>query len=562
LPKLSAADIHSRSFLELQAKVAQAVSGISGLSVVAGSNRETDDPLSSLTDIRTVMRSEHAPEKAQAHVRGQVDLAALALRYHNQRQHAAARPTEPKAANIFDALETIRLEAVGGESMAGVRSNIAARHEAHCELQGYARYSDEADEPPLADIVAMLAREALTGEAPPQPIEKLVALWRPLLEKKLAASLPAMRRALHQQAAFAAATRQFLTDMDLLESAPAQPSQPDADSDTDHQDAQGQRDDTPYESHEDSDGMEPLPSDETIASDDVDGQRMQRADEIDDGNEQQELEGAMTPEYGHNQADQFAEHASRYHAYSVAHDEIIAAEALASHEELQRLHEKLQENIQKYHTISSRLAARLQRLLMAQQTRQWIYEQEDGMIDNARLARIVARPDMTDIYKREQESNFRDTVVTLLIDNSGSMRGRPITVAATCADILARTLERCGVKVEVLGFTTRAWKGGQSREAWLNAGKPAMPGRLNDLRHIIYKAADEPWRRAKRNLGLMMREGLLKENIDGEALEWAHSRLLARPEQRRILMVISDGAPVDDSHLIRQCGRLPGYAFT
>jgi cobaltochelatase CobT len=186
---------------------------------------------------------------------------------------------------------------------------------------------------------------------------------------------------------------------------------------------------------------------------------------------------------------------------------------------------------------------------MAQQTRAWEFDLEEGMLDAGRLARVIVNPMQSLSYKHERDTEFRDTVVTLLIDNSGSMRGRPITVAAMCGDILARTLERCAVKVEVLGFTTRAWKGGQSRDRWVQDGKPRNPGRLNDLRHIIYKSADAPWRRARKNLGLMLREGLLKENIDGEALLWAYRRLMARPEHRRILMVISDGAPVDDSTL-------------
>jgi cobaltochelatase CobT len=197
--------------------------------------------------------------------------------------------------------------------------------------------------------------------------------------------------------------------------------------------------------------------------------------------------------------------------------------------------------------VVTRLANRLQRRLMAQQARSWDFDQEEGLLDAARLARVVVSPGHSLSYKIERDTEFRDTVVSLLIDNSGSMRGRPIAIAAICGDILARTLERCGVSTEILGFTTRGWKGGQSREAWLTDGRPPNPGRLNDLRHIVYKRADEPYRRSRRNLGLMMREGLLKENIDGEALLWAHNRLVARPEERRILMVISDGAPVDDS---------------
>ena len=238
-----------------------------------------------------------------------------------------------------------------------------------------------------------------------------------------------------------------------------------------------------------------------------------------------------------------------YRIYTVRFDEVVKAEDLCDAEELDRLRSFLDKQLLHLQHVVTRLANRLQRRLMAQQNRAWEFDQEEGLLDTARLPRVVIDPMHPLSFKRETDTTFRDTVVTLLLDNSGSMRGRPITVAATCADILARTLERCGVKVEILGFTTRAWKGGQSRERWLADGKPPHPGRLNDLRHIVYKAADSPWRRARRNLGLMMREGLLKENIDGEALAWAHARLLARPEARRILMMISDGAPVDDSTL-------------
>ena len=238
-----------------------------------------------------------------------------------------------------------------------------------------------------------------------------------------------------------------------------------------------------------------------------------------------------------------------YKVYCNTFDEIVEADDLCDAEELTRLRAYLDKQLANLQGVVARLANRLQRRLMAQQNRSWDFDIEEGILDTAKLMRVIIDPMHPLSFKVEKDTQFRDTVVTLLLDNSGSMRGRPITVAATCADILARTLERCGVKTEILGFTTRAWKGGQSREKWLGGGKPANPGRLNDLRHIIYKAADEPWRRARRNLGLMMREGLLKENIDGEALIWAHNRLLGRPEQRRILMVISDGAPVDDSTL-------------
>ena len=235
-----------------------------------------------------------------------------------------------------------------------------------------------------------------------------------------------------------------------------------------------------------------------------------------------------------------------YKAFSTRFDEIVDAADLCDPDELQRLREYLDKQLQNLSSVVARLANRLQRRLMAQQNRSWEFDLEEGVLDSARLSRVIINSQQPLSFKREKDMAFRDTVVTLLLDNSGSMRGARITVAATCGDILARTLERCGVKVEILGFTTRAWKGGQSREAWLQAGKPANPGRLNDLRHLIYKAADAPWRRARKNLGLMMREGLLKENIDGEALDWAHQRLLGRAETRKILMMISDGAPVDD----------------
>jgi cobaltochelatase CobT len=236
-----------------------------------------------------------------------------------------------------------------------------------------------------------------------------------------------------------------------------------------------------------------------------------------------------------------------YKVFTQKYDEIVKAAELCPPDELDQLRALLDKQLENLAGAVARLANKLQRRLMAKQNRSWQFDLEEGLLDTARLTRVVTDPLQALSFKVENDTEFRDTVVTLLIDNSGSMRGRPITIAAICGDILARTLERCGVKVEILGFTTRAWKGGKSREAWLEANRPPNPGRVNDIRHIIYKAADEPWRHARRNLGLMMREGLLKENIDGEALEWARKRLMARPEQRRIMMVISDGAPVDDS---------------
>ncbi|MEQ1705755.1 MAG: hypothetical protein ABL867_07275, partial [Rickettsiales bacterium] len=238
-----------------------------------------------------------------------------------------------------------------------------------------------------------------------------------------------------------------------------------------------------------------------------------------------------------------------YHAYTKNFDEIITANQLATLTELESLRSQLDQKLMQFQTVTARLANRLQRLLLGKQARTWLFDEDDGMIDSRKLSRVITQPDYDQVYKREKDTDFRDTVVTLLIDNSGSMRGRPITIAALSADIISRTLDRCGVKVEILGFTTKEWKGGLAYKNWVNEGKPAHPGRLNDLRHIIYKPADVSWRKSRKNIGLMLKDGLLKENIDGEAILWACDRLLARPEQRRILMVISDGAPVDDSTL-------------
>ena len=290
-------------------------------------------------------------------------------------------------------------------------------------------------------------------------------------------------------------------------------------------------------------------ADQDFTTDETDDQRDDgAADRLD--RESDMPEGLRRPEpWRPNQSVLENPEAFGYKVFTRAYDEIVGAEELCDADELERLRAFLDKQLQALHGAVARLANRLQRRLLAQQNRGWDFDLDEGMIDAARLARVIVDPMHPLTFKQERETEFRDTVVTLLLDNSGSMRGRPIMVAACSADILARTLERCGVKVEILGFTTRAWKGGHAREQWLNAGKPAFPGRLNDLRHIVYKSADAPWRRSRRNLGLMMREGLLKENIDGEALAWAHNRLLARPEQRRILMMISDGAPVDDSTL-------------
>ncbi len=455
-------------------------------------------------------------------VRGHADSIALKLACHDPKVHRKLMPGNPQARGVFEAVEQARVEAIGARRMSGVAKNLTAMLDDHFHRGKFDEITDRADAP-LSDALAMLVRERLTGLAPPAAAKKMVDLWRPVLEDKIGTRLDKLTKVTEDQARFGDLVHDLLSALDLGDDRNA------------------------------DDAAQEMSADQAQAStDDMSESAMESAqastsDTFDDG----ELGDDETPGEATRPNSRGANEprGPEYHAFAPKFDEVIAAEDLCDHDELERLRSYLDKQLAHLQGIVARLANRLQRRLMAQQNRAWEFDLEEGILDPARLSRVVTDPYHPLSFMHEKEATFRDTVVTLLLDNSGSMRGRPITVAATCADILARTLERCGVKVEILGFTTRAWKGGQSREAWLAAGKPANPGRLNDLRHIIYKSADAPWRRSRKNLGLMMREGLLKENIDGEALDWAHKRLLGRPEQRRILMMISDGAPVDDSTL-------------
>jgi len=481
-------------------------------------------------------------------VRGHADSIALKLACHDPKVHRKLMPGNPQARGVFEAVEQARVEALGSRRMAGVAKNLTAMLDDHFHRGKFDEITDRADAP-LSDALAMLVRERLTGLAPPAAARKMVDLWRPLLEDKIGARLDRLDRLAEDQAKFGDAVHDLLSALELGDDRDAE-----ADDDENQDDNRdGENDQSGAEGSPDSDAAQEMSADQAQAtSDEMSESAMESAqastsDTFDDG----ELGDDETPGEATRPNSKHANEprGPEYHAFAPKFDEVIAAEDLCDHDELERLRSYLDKQLAHLQGIVARLANRLQRRLMAQQNRAWEFDLEEGVLDPARLSRVVTDPYHPLSFMNEKEATFRDTVVTLLLDNSGSMRGRPITVAATCADILARTLERCGVKVEILGFTTRAWKGGQSREAWLAAGKPPNPGRLNDLRHIIYKSADAPWRRARKNLGLMMREGLLKENIDGEALDWAHKRLLGRSEQRKILMMISDGAPVDDSTL-------------
>jgi len=482
------------------------------------------------------------PAEEAAQLRGAADSVALRLRYHDDGVHNKRVPNGPLARAVFDAVEQARVEALGARRMAGVAANLEAMLDEQYRRQGFERIT-ERTESTMAEAVRLLTREALTKERPPHSARRVVDLWRPWLEGRIGKDFAELDRAILDQDAYARATRRLLQDLEI-----------DLGEAEDSSETEEQQGGEEAEGENQSEGegatagaqeaMEGSPADGAAedaqdAAEAGDGEMMPGSSDDDPGRPGRP--GQMPR--GRN------DDTAVYRAFSVAADEVVEADQLCDTDELSRLRHLLDQQLAHLQSVIARLANRLQRKLMAKQTRAWEFDLDEGLLDAARLSRVVANPILPLAYKRERETDFRDTVVTLLIDNSGSMRGRPITVAAMSADILARTLERCAVKVEILGFTTRAWKGGQSRERWIAAGKPPNPGRLNDLRHIIYKPADAPWRRARRSLGLMLREGILKENIDGEALIWAHDRLRARSEQRRILMVISDGAPVDDSTL-------------
>ncbi|MCB1549474.1 MAG: cobaltochelatase subunit CobT [Hyphomicrobiaceae bacterium] len=480
-------------------------------------------------------------------IRGWADSLALRAACHDAKLHSKLAPSAGAARTVFEACERARIEALGTQRMPGMGKNLTAKVEDHYSHGRFAEVTDRKDAP-LDEALALMLRERLTGQAPPESARALVDVWKPWVEERGVKMLERLESLAGDQASFGRAMRDLLQALDLSEEL-AEGQEEESDSDDQEQQEGG---DSDTEDSADSEKSEEAPSDDQRGEgEEGDEQETTEAGETDDFDADSEgMEDADSQEpWRPNMSVLDSPEAFGYKVFTTNYDEEISAEDLSTPDELERLRSFLDKELRNLASAVARLANKLQRKLMAQQNRAWSFDLEEGMLDVARLPRIIIDPMYPLSFKREQDTTFRDTVVTLLLDNSGSMRGRPIMVAACCADILARTLERCGVKVEILGFTTRAWKGGQSREAWLAAGKPLSPGRLNDLRHIVYKPADAPWRRSKRNLALMMREGLLKENIDGEALAWAHKRLLGRPEQRRILMMISDGAPVDDSTL-------------
>ncbi len=507
-----------------------------------------DAPAQSGKNFRVPMPGRSLPREQVAEARGFADGMALRLRHHNDAVHAANRPGDPTAGAVFDAIEAARIEALGAKAMTGVRANLSHALEMRMRSDPIAR-AQAVDEVPLSSAIGLLVRERLTGDAPPEVAASGLDMVRGWIEDKAGPDLDALGLAIDDQAAFAALAQKLLADLELVNAADEfDPNEEGSDEDSDQDDGSDQSQEEGEEGDSQAQMEARAEAGEGEAEEGTEQEIESDADMEADGEPGDEGEEGMMPVRPNRPLSDMPP-SFDYKAWTEQFDEVIAATDLCDEDELARLRAYLDQQLVHLQGAVTKLANRLQRRLMAQQNRSWDFDQEEGILDAARLARIVTQPGHSLSYKVERDTEFRDTVVTLLIDNSGSMRGRPISIAAISADIMARTLERCGVKTEILGFTTRAWKGGQSREAWLAAGRPVSPGRLNDLRHILYKAADEPWRRAKKSLGLMMREGLLKENIDGEALLWAHNRLIERPEERKILMVISDGAPVDDSTL-------------
>ena len=499
-------------------------------------------------DFRLPEPSERLGPSEIAKLRGLADAEALKIRFHDQKLHDSFAPQGENARQVFDTIEQVRCEGLGAKQMLGVAKNLKSAVKNRC-LEAGLFDSETTEDASLASVLSLIVRERLTGEAPPAEALSAVGLMKAGIEQMAGKNLDKLAALIEDQDGYQKISQQIMVDLNILQDA----------SELDDQ-----------QSEDDSAGEGGDEDDQQGEGGDQQDQDSQSQEETEDGENQEFLEGEQSLDTEFSDEDDLPVNdapqenampwrpnhplsefnsAAFYKIFTQEFDEVISAEDLCDNEELTRLRQMLDQQLFHLQSVVTKLANRLQRKLMAQQNRSWEFDLEEGLLDQAKLSRVVTNPSQQLSFKMEHDIEFRDTVVTLLIDNSGSMRGRPISIAAISADILARTLERCGVKVEILGFTTKAWKGGSSREKWLSAGKPKMPGRLNDLRHIIYKTADEPWRRARKKLGLMMREGLLKENVDGESLLWAHDRLLARPEERRILMVISDGAPVDDSTL-------------
>jgi cobaltochelatase CobT len=508
------------------------------IEVIFGNNSTSSDEKIILPEINNVFDLDNI-----ASIRGAADNEALIYKYRNNDTYSEFLPNKEKNKKIYESLENTRIQILGSKYMRGVKSNLLSLYEKNCNEKNYSNVTSQSDLE-IEHALEIYLKKKIDTNIVPKSASHALSYWSKWLDSKVGTSIDDLLENVDNQEKFAKLANKLISDLKLYDTNENKDESEDDNKgqqteeldnpDIDETESQSSMSDNDMENTE-----EEVQSEESELPVDENNEEMQ--DLEDDGSEN------VKPQYKESKSVETI--LSEYMVYSNKYDEIITAQDLCEDEELNRLRKYLDQQLKSFQTIISRLANRLQRKLLAKQNRSWEFNIEEGLLDTSRLTRVITDPFYSLSFKKEKDTDFKDTVVSLLIDNSGSMRGRPITVAAMSADILARTLEKCGVKVEILGFTTKAWKGGKSRESWMQNNKPPSPGRLNDLRHIIYKAADEPWRRSKKNLGLMMREGLLKENIDGEALLWAHKRLQNRYEARKILMVISDGAPVDDSTL-------------
>ncbi|MAJ15354.1 MAG: cobaltochelatase subunit CobT [SAR116 cluster bacterium] len=484
--------------------------------------------------------------------RGESDKISLKLQYHDNQIHSKLKPTSDLASIIFNLAEDTRIESIGSKKFIGIKDNLQNLIEKKFESNLIAPPGSD-DTTSFINAMHLYLRKKLSDSSNPEKSEKTMSVWEPWLEKRVGAFISKLSDNIENQEIFAKNMNYLLTAI-KSELGDLDDSNNDSDDDSDENSMDEENSDdenntSQGESEEENeDGIETGIDENTEST----AGENEVSDEDLENNEGEGNEELISKQQ--NNKNQLDNKSDGYKIFTNKYDEIINAIDLCDGDELLRLRKTLDKQLENLQGAVARLANKLQRKLQARQNRTWEFDLEEGMLDAAKLARVVSNPMFPLSYKIEKDTKFKDTIVSILIDNSGSMRGRPITIAAISADILARTLERCGVKVEILGFTTKAWKGGQSREQWINQGKVTNPGRLNDLRHIIYKSADAPWRRSKNSLGLMLREGILKENIDGEALIWAHDRIYYRYEERKILMVISDGAPVDDTTLSANSG--------
>ena len=475
--------------------------------------------------------------------RGIGDEIALKIKYHDEGLHHRNTPSSGPAQELFQWVEDARVASIGTLRMEGVAKNLDANLDSLCKQAAFDQITAQT-EAPLGIAVGLIVRQKLTGRPLPASAENVAQFWRDYVESNAGNDIDALRISLNDQQEFARKCRDILHDLglsiELLD--PPELQENDQDMESLNEEEEPDAEFLPEDVVLDDDSLDEENSDGQTTAVEMDADM-----DMSEFNHETEQEDSPLSPVGDDGRIRVE---INYEPFTTEFDEIVRAEELCDSEELMRLRALLDQQLIPIKHATSKLANRLQRKLLAKQNRSWEFDLDEGILDTSRLGQVIIDPMNPLAFKQEKDMKFRDTVVSMLIDSSGSMRGRSITIAAMCGDILGQTLERCSVRVEILGFTTSAWRGGQAREEWINSGKPAKPGRLNDLRHIIYKSADESWRRCRRNLGLMMREEMLKENIDGEALIWAHNRLVTRQEHRKILMVISDGLPVDNSTLL------------